>query len=303
MEIERNVLTDDDSDTDYDCEDGSSSSDDEENFVRKIGNITTKTSSQGKIKIREVLAANPKDVEDEEMDDFEAEMENELDARVLEAETKAAIANTNVGSPLVDDLAQDDEDFALDDKPSTSQPASDKYSDIYFDSDDDEESTQRKIVSNDDLFYDPEADDVDQSWVDSVRKSYQMPKPGGNVSKLPNSDAVLNCPACFTGEIRKLFVSMIKMTFLSVLCLDCQRHEIYKTQYRAMFVINCTVDTTQKMSFPLKSKKGGRAKKSAGVGGVGDSYHPVSCDTCNTEVAMYDQEEIYHFFNVVSSHS
>ena len=201
MEIERNVLTDDDSDTDYDCDDGSSSSDDEDNFVRKIGNITTKTSSQGKIKIKEALAANPKDLEDEEMDDFEAEMENELDARVLEAETKAAIASTNLASQLEDDMGQDDEDIALDDKPSTSQAQSDKYSDIYFDSDDDEESAERKIVSNDDLFYDPEADDVDQSWVDSVRKSYQMPKPGGNVSKLPNSDAVLNCPACFTGEI------------------------------------------------------------------------------------------------------
>ena len=91
MEIEKNVLTDD-SDTDYDCDEDSSSSDDEENFVRKIGNITTKTSSQGKIKIREALQAEPR--EDEEMDDFEAEMESELDARVLEAETRAAIANT-----------------------------------------------------------------------------------------------------------------------------------------------------------------------------------------------------------------
>ena len=123
MEIERNVLTDDDSDTDYDCDDGSSSSDDEDNFVRKIGNITTKTSSQGKIKIKEMLTANPKDVEDEEMDDFEAEMESELDARVLEAETKAAIANTDLVSQLEDDMGQDDEDIALNDKPSTSQLA------------------------------------------------------------------------------------------------------------------------------------------------------------------------------------
>ena len=123
MEIERNVLTDDDSDTDCDCEDDSSSSDDDDNFVRKIGNITTKTSSQGKIKIKEMLAANPKDVEDEEMDDFEAEMENELDARVLEAETKAAIANTDLVSQLEDDMGQDDEDIALNDKPSTSQLA------------------------------------------------------------------------------------------------------------------------------------------------------------------------------------
>ena len=129
---------------------------------------------------------------------------------------------------------------------STSQAQSDKYSDIYFDSDDDEGSTERKVVSNDDLFYDPEADDVDQSWVDSVRQSYQTPKPAGNVSKLPNSDAVLNCPACFTGEKDVSQLNCLLMAFISVLCLDCQRHEIYKTQYRAMFVINCTVDTTQR---------------------------------------------------------
>ena len=59
MEIERNVLTDDDSDTDYDCEDDSSSSEDEDNFVRRIGNITTKTSSQGKIKIKEAYTITP----------------------------------------------------------------------------------------------------------------------------------------------------------------------------------------------------------------------------------------------------
>ena len=82
---------------------------------------------------------------------------------------------------------------------------SDKYSDIYFDSDE-EDSDQRKVVSNDELLYDPEQDDEDQSWVDSVRKSYQVSKSGGNVSKLPNSDAVLNCPACFTG--RKLILAL-----------------------------------------------------------------------------------------------
>jgi len=280
MEIERNVLTDDDSDTDYDCDDGTSSSDEEENFVRKIGNITTKTSSQGKIKIKEALEANPKDVEDEEMDDFEAEMESELDARVLEAETKAAIANTVVRPRNEEDFAQNDEDLGLDEMPSTSKTPSDKYSDIYFDSDD-EDTEGRKVVSNEELFYDPEQDDEDQSWVDSVRESYQVARPSGSANKLPTSDAVLNCPACFT-----------------VLCLDCQRHEIYKTQYRAMFVINCTVDTSQKMSFPLKHKNK-KGKKT----GSDESYHPVTCDTCKTEVAMYDREEIYHFFNIVSSHS
>ena len=196
MEIEKNVLTDD-SDTDYDCDEDSSSSDDEENFVRKIGNITTKTSSQGKIKIREALQAEPR--EDEEMDDFEAEMESELDARVLEAETRAAIANTEALAEPTGDSPTNDEDLGLSEMPSTSGTAGDRYSDIYFDSDE-EDSDQRKVVSNDELFYDPQQDDEDQSWVDSVRKSYQVPRTAGNVSKLPNSDAVLNCPACFTGE-------------------------------------------------------------------------------------------------------
>ena len=83
-------------------------------------------------------------------------------------------------------------------KKDTDKPKSDKYEDIYFDSDE-EEGDQRKVVSNDDLFYDPGQDAADQTWVDEVRQSYQMSRPGDSVKKLPNSDAVLNCPACFSG--------------------------------------------------------------------------------------------------------
>ena len=85
-----------------------------------------------------------------------------------------------------------------------------------------------------------------------------------------------------------------------MLCLDCQRHDVYRTQYRAMFVMNCSVKVDTKMKFPVKSK-GGRKKKVAG--GQEEYYNPVTCDTCNTEVAMYDKDEIYHFFNVVASHT
>merc|ERR1712126_521804 len=122
-----------------------------------------------------------------------------------------------------------------------------KYSQIYFDSDE-EEDERRTVQTNDELLYDPQKDEEDQVWVDDVRRSYQMAgkKPTlPGVQKLPNSDAVLNCPACFT-----------------VLCLDCQRHEIYRTQYRAMFVMNCSVNTSVKMKFPLKAKKSGKKSKS-----------------------------------------
>jgi hypothetical protein len=119
------------------------------------------------------------------------------------------------------------------------------------------------------------------------------------VRALPNSDAVLNCPACFM-----------------VVCLDCQRHETYKTQYRAMFVINCSVDETQKLKFPVKNKQ--TKKKKKGVDSSAEAseaapsfaapeddedYNPVKCEQCSTEVAVYDKDEIYHFFNVIASHT
>ncbi|GIM06548.1 hypothetical protein Vretimale_10840, partial [Volvox reticuliferus] len=63
-----------------------------------------------------------------------------------------------------------------------------------------------------DPFYDEAADDEDAAWAERQRE--------GRVS-----DAVLSCPGCFT-----------------TLCIDCQRHEKYHHQYRAMFVMNCTID-------------------------------------------------------------
>lgn len=34
-----------------------------------------------------------------------------------------------------------------------------------------------------------------------------------------------------------------------------------------------------------------------------DTYHPVKCVSCNTEVAVYDIDEVYHFFNVFTSYA
>lgn len=34
-----------------------------------------------------------------------------------------------------------------------------------------------------------------------------------------------------------------------------------------------------------------------------DCYHPVMCSNCNTRLAVYDSDEVYHFFNVISSYS
>ena len=66
--------------------------------------------------------------------------------------------------------------------------------------------------------------------------------------------------------------------------------------------MNCSVNTSNRMKFPVKMKK--KSKKNLKTGSDDDDYyHPVACDTCKTEVAMYDKDEIYHFFNVVASHT
>lgn len=62
------------------------------------------------------------------------------------------------------------------------------------------------------------------------------------------------------------------------------RHEKYPNQFRAMFVTNCKVIKTERYT-----------PKNSG----GESYFPVKCETCDTHVAMLDNEEVYHFFNVI----
>lgn len=86
-----------------------------------------------------------------------------------------------------------------------------------------------------------------------------------------------------------------------------------------MFVMNCTVKTdevlrykTQQDSKQKRRRKGRNQKKGtteselpdptpSGMN-AGEVYHPVQCSECFTEVAVYDKEEVYHFFNILASH-
>ncbi|QQP56151.1 E2F-associated phosphoprotein [Caligus rogercresseyi] len=215
--------------------------------------------------------------EDDEMDDFEKDMKVEFESRAEVARSSFMPTSSECPSKQLDEKK-------------TSQ-----YDDIYFDSDDETETKNgdfRSKKSNEELLYDPGEDDRDQAWIDSIRRSYtrkgnttisqankEPPKP------LPNSDAVLNCPACF-----------------AVVCLDCQRHELYQNQYRAMFVMNCSVDPSKKLAYS-HSKRSIKKNKAGPSTAKEELYNPVKCDACETQLAVYDKEEIYHFFNVVSSHS
>lgn len=148
--------------------------------------------------------------------------------------------------------------------------------------------------SNDDLLYDPGMDDEDEKWVNEQRRvcifPEAQPKTGADTSQvkpLPLSDAVLNCPACMT-----------------LLCLDCQRHEIYNTQYRAMFVRNCVIAEKEVLKCPPSRTSAKRRRNLPdGVDDPRDLFKPVRCGVCSTEVAVYDSEEVYHFFNVIASFS
>lgn len=86
-----------------------------------------------------------------------------------------------------------------------------------------------------------------------------------------------------------------------------------------MFVMNCTVKRDEVLRYKTKEEKKQRSSKRkkgrktegesdeaagpAPAGMDGDEvYHPVQCTECSTEVAVFDKDEVYHFFNILASH-
>ena len=90
--------------------------------------------------------------------------------------------------------------------------------------------------------------------------------------------------------------------------VHCFRHDTYNNQYRAMFVMNCTIDSSELLKYPHPKKKQNKKKKQKSSATqdtsseTEDKFHPVKCNECNTVVAVYDTDEIYHFFNVLASY-
>ncbi|KAL6106057.1 eapp [Pungitius sinensis] len=263
------------------------------------------TPEQKKKLIREYLTGES---ESSSGDEFEKEMEAELSSTIksLQGTWTPAAADTSGGGG----------DGGGAGVPALPNPQI--YDEVYFDSDSEGEETpgastcrrrsQRAVPTNDELLYDPDEDDRDQAWVDARRRRYHganRPTAGSNPSRAPrlmSSDAVLNCPACMT-----------------TLCLDCQRHDKYRTQYRAMFVMNCTVKRDEALRYKRQEAQQGRRRnrrrgqrtetpmdetpEPAPEGMQADEvYHPVRCSECSTEVAVFDRDEVYHFFNILASH-
>ena len=165
-------------------------------------------------------------------------------------------------------------------------------------------------MKRDDL-YDANMDDENEAWVYNHRRGgveesvkIQTPKESGQPAttttkleeavllKPRNSDAVLSCPCCF-----------------EIVCMDCQQHERYLNQYRAMFVMNIGVDWKHELVYSEQQK--GLIDKPTAVGPTNhvpseqensQVYYSVHCASCQTQVAALDmKEEIYHFFGCLSS--
>ncbi|KAG2482557.1 hypothetical protein HYH03_018516 [Edaphochlamys debaryana] len=148
------------------------------------------------------------------------------------------------------------------------------------------------LVQEEDPYYDDAADDKDATWADQQRC--------GRVS-----DALLSCPACFT-----------------MLCMDCQRHDKFHHQYRAMFVMNCRVGDDPEGAGEGAASASGQAgapfdpsgAATASGGGRGGrrpkrakpsaQYQRVCCGVCGTEVGAYEPDtELYHFYHVFPSNA
>jgi hypothetical protein len=81
------------------------------------------------------------------------------------------------------------------------------------------------------------------------------------------------------------------------------RHESIVTQYRAMFVLNCKILEVGQRMPKSPSRKRGNSAVAGSRQPIGNSedLQPVSCSVCDTEVAVIDTDEVYHFYNVLPS--
>ncbi|CAG8774354.1 16176_t:CDS:2 [Racocetra persica] len=204
------------------------------------------------------------------------------------------------------------------------------YEDIYFDSDLDNETGEvdkeqsnsteatysikkqklRKKLTEDELFYDPKMDDDDELWMKKklaqhdIETTDQTTKETINQIAAKETDAILSCPMCFT-----------------VLSYHTQKHSLYSTQYRAIFVENCKVNRSERLIYTdkenLKAHNKNKNKRLSDKQkqrpnstdentlekstAKGEIYYPVECEICGTKVAVMNDEEVFHFFNVIPS--
>ncbi|RKP21704.1 hypothetical protein ROZALSC1DRAFT_26906 [Rozella allomycis CSF55] len=138
-----------------------------------------------------------------------------------------------------------------------------------------EDSMKELFYSEKDDLYDENIDDANDKWLNEKLDSRK-------------SDAVLSCCCC-----------------LSILCYDCQKHEFYPNQFRAIFITkDCNVDKNEKYIYNETKLKGQdplvRISDTSDVSNT-EILYAVKCAICKTMAGVMDAEtEIIHFFRVLS---
>ncbi|KYR02521.1 hypothetical protein DLAC_01365 [Tieghemostelium lacteum] len=149
---------------------------------------------------------------------------------------------------------------------------------------DDNDEMFKKLTENekDELLFDTDEDEDNDNWIRENFSNISITNSNNNNNSdysnnktVKKNNTYLSCPACFT-----------------LLCIDCQRHDRFKNQYRAMFVKNCTVVIEKRFTFKDQDENGKE---------LIEYYHPVYCEICDTQVGVYDEDEVYHFFNIFPS--
>ena len=87
-----------------------------------------------------------------------------------------------------------------------------------------------------------------------------------------------------------MFVMNCKVKFDEILHYKEKRRKEFKRHRKR------SVQTSQDVISGLANYEG----KSRDMDLEGARYHPVKCSICDTEVAVYDSNEVYHFFNILS---
>lgn len=150
-----------------------------------------------------------------------------------------------------------------------------------------------------DPLHDEHADSEDEEWVlKNLMQMLHIPTSPSASAQTRSSDVIKNSKSTADSVGSAAFcdlpVERISCPYCFVtLSLQCQRHEQYDGQFRAIFVRNCQVMNTSSASvrnaFPERIRDG-----------KDQSYADVQCQECGTYVGVRDEEGVYHFCNVMN---
>ncbi|KAF2074299.1 hypothetical protein CYY_004393 [Polysphondylium violaceum] len=204
----------------------------------------------------------------------------------------------NKKDPIEEEIKRDDQDTN-----SSIDEQSDHEQEYDTDSDNIEDFNNHTQEERDALLFDDNEDEENEEWVKknfsrstNIHEQPSLSSSATKTNKTSKKDKkyeiYLSCPCCFT-----------------LLCIDCQKHDVYKNQYRAMFTKNCRVDFSNRLVYkdiekPKRDKNNQQQQQHTEQEQgeeIVEYYHSVLCAICDTQVGVFDKDHVYHFFNVFPS--